>query len=318
MFVGTVEAALDQPLLQDLRGKVNLIFTSPPFPLVCKKRYGNETGEKYLQWLEGLAPRLAELLTDDGSIVVEVGNAWVKGSPVMSTLSVEALLAFKNAANLYLCQQVICHNPARLPSPAAWVNVRRIRLKDSFTQVWWMSRGETPKADNRKVLTPYGDDMKRLLKSQHYNSGRRPSGHVISATGFLTDHGGAIPPSVVDATPDANVPGSLLKFTGTAWDANYRHYCRDNGVPAHPARMQTELAAFFIQFLTEPGDLVLDPFAGSNTTGAVAEGLGRRWLGIEANHEYATGSKGRFPQFWNNSTAAVHHPLSKKARNNGT
>jgi len=294
MIHGKIEDALVGSPLQDNKGKINLIVTSPPFPLVRKKRYGNETGEAYLQWLEALAMPLTELLAEDGSIVIEIGNAWEEGAPIMSTLPLEALLAFKRAAKLNLCQHVICHNPARLPSPAAWVNLKRARLKDSFTHVWWMSKAEFPKADNRRVLNPYSKDMKKLLKRQSYNAGTRPSGHVISQTGFLTDHGGAIGPNVLDLTGE-HFPDSLLKYTGTGWDAGYRTYCKERGVPTHPARMQSSLSAFFIQFLTDEEDLVLDPFAGSNTTGSVAESLKRRWIGVEADRDYVDGSLGRFP-----------------------
>ena len=216
----------------------------------------------------------------------------------MSTLPMEALLAFKKAADLHLCQYAVCHNPARLPGPAAWVTVKRIRLKDAYTHVWWMSRSLYPKANNRKVLTPYSADMKRLLKKKSYNPGRRPSGHVISPTGFLQDHGGAISSNVIDLDPNSDkVPSSLLKFAGTGWENEYRAYCHANNLKLHPARMQQGLAAFFIDFLTDEGDLVVDPFAGSNTTGAAAEQMGRRWIGIEARADYAQGSKGRFPQF---------------------
>jgi DNA modification methylase len=51
-----------------------------------------------------------------------------------------------------------------------------------------------------------------------------------------------------------------------------------------------------VKFLTEPGDLVLDPFGGSNSTGAVAERLKRRWISIEANDEYVKASRARFPR----------------------
>ncbi|WP_414899725.1 DNA-methyltransferase [Sphingomonas flavalba] len=294
MLHGRIETALTSPLLQQHRGKVNLIVTSPPFPLVRKKRYGNETGEAYLQWLESLAQPLTDLLTEDGSIVIEIGNAWEEGSPIMSTLPLEALLAFKRSAKLNLCQHVICHNPARLPSPAAWVNLKRARLKDSFTHVWWMSKAEFPKADNRRVLNPYSKDMKKLLERQSYNAGTRPSGHVISEKGFLTDHGGSIGPNVLDLTGE-HYPDALLKYTGTGWDKGYRSYCKDNGLVAHPARMQSSLSAFFIQFLTDEDDLVLDPFGGSNTTGSVAENLNRRWVSVEADRGYVDGSLGRFP-----------------------
>lgn len=295
MYAGKVELALERKPLSHLQGKVNLVFTSPPFPLVRKKRYGNETGAEYIRWLKSLAPRLCDLLADDGSIVIEIGNSWEPGVPVMSTLGLEALLAFKEAGKLKLCQQVICHNPARLPSPAQWVNVKRERLKDSFTHVWWMSRAEHPKADNRRVLLPYSQHMKSLLKSQKYNAGVRPSGHRISDTGFLTNHGGAIAPNVLSVEDDAaSLPEALLKLSGTAVDNKYRDYCAKLKLEAHPARMQLGLALFFIQFLTEPDDLVFDPFGGSNTTGYASELLKRRWLTVEANSEYVRGSAGRF------------------------
>jgi site-specific DNA-methyltransferase (cytosine-N4-specific) len=300
MYIGKVEDALKTPSFQKLKGSVNLIVTSPPFPLVTKKQYGNETGESYIRWLENLGPQLADLLTTDGSIVLEIGNAWVEGVPVMSTLPLEALLAFKQAANLHLCQHIICHNPARLPGPAAWVTVKRARLKDSYTHVWWMSRSPWPKADNRRVLVPYSADMKRLIAKKRYNAGRRPSGHVISQSGFLQDNGGSISANVIDFDPRAEkVPADLLKFSGTTWESSYREYCTRHNLPAHPARMQPGLVGFFINFLTDPGDLVMDPFAGSNTTGATAEELKRRWIAVEARADYALGSKGRFLKFAN-------------------
>jgi DNA modification methylase len=299
MYVSKIESALETAVFRKLSGKVDLVFTSPPFPLVRKKRYGNETGEAYIAWLEALAPRLTQMLSDTGSVVMEIGNSWVSGKPVMSTLSLEALLAFKKAGKLHLCQHLICHNPARLPGPAQWVNVERIRLKDSFTHVWWMSKTERPKADNRNVLIAYSEDMKRLLRRQIYNSGKRPSGHVISEKGFLKNWGGAIAPSVLSAAVSDTTPESLLRFGGTAVETAYREYCERKGLETHPARMQASLAAFFVQFLTDENDLVLDPFSGSNTTGSVAETLGRRWISVEANEEYAKGSKGRFAKYVN-------------------
>lgn len=294
LMLGKIEAALETAAFKKLTGKVSLILTSPPFPLVRKKKYGNETGETYVRWLAELAPKLANLLTDDGSIVLEIGNAWLPGEPIMSTLPLEALLAFKKGGDLHLCQQVICHNPARLPSPAAWVTIKRVRLKDSYTHVWWMSKTPNPKADNRRVLTPYKSDMLKLLATKKYNAGQRPSGHKISEGGFFTDHGGAISPNVVDVGDPHTIPSSLLRFANTGWDASYRAYCEAHELEAHPARMQPGLAAFFIEMLTDPNDLVLDPFAGSNTTGTVAEALDRRWVGVEAERAYAEGSKGRF------------------------
>lgn len=298
LLVGRIEDALDSPHLRRVKGKVDLIFTSPPFPLVRKKKYGNKVGDDYLNWLRALAPRLGELLSEKGSLVIEIGNAWEPGLPVMSTLPLRALLAFQESAGLHLCQYTVCHNPARLPTPAQWVTIKRERLKDSFTHVWWLAKDPHPNANNRKVLLPYSEHMKSLLERGTYNAGKRPSGHVISEKGFLEDHGGAIAASVLltEEEEGKRVPKAVLKFSNTAWDTNYRAYCEAQGLKAHPARMRPDLVAFFVEFLTSPKDLVFDPFAGSNTTGFVAETMHRRWLGVEANPEYAKGSVGRFPE----------------------
>lgn len=285
MYVGKSEEVLVSPGLEAIRGKVSLIFTSPPFPLNRKKRYGNEQGAAYIQWLEKFAPLFREFLAPNGSIVVEMGNAWEPGQPVMSTLALEALLAFLRAGQFNLCQQLICYNPTRLPTPAQWVNVERIRLKDAYTHLWWMSPNEKPSADNRKVLKPYSAAMLRLLKSGKYNSGRRPSEHHIGAKSFLRNNAGAI-------------PSNVLTFSNTSAADPYLRYCREQGYSPHPARMPAGLPEFFIQFLTKPRALVLDPFGGSNTTGAAAEKLKRRWVSIEANQDYVDASRGRFEQTW--------------------
>ena len=295
MYQGDLEQVLRQRPLIDSTGQVQLILTSPPFPLNKKKKYGNLTGDAYLNWLTGLAVLLREYLKPDGSIVLELGNAWNPGSPTMSTLPLKALLGFLEAGDLKLCQEFICFNPARLPTPAQWVNIERTRVKDAFTRVWWMSPGERPKADNKKVLTKYSKSMQALLRKGTYNSGHRPSGHNIGSKSFLSDNGGAIPPNVLVPTeePEHLPLSEVLPISNTRAKDDYQEYCRSNGLPVHPARMQEKLAEFFVEFLTDEGDLVLDPFAGSNTTGAVAQRLRRRWVSVELNSEYVAGAEAR-------------------------
>ncbi len=295
MYEGDSLELLERPPLSTAAGNVQLILTSPPFPLNKKKKYGNLNGDAYLDWLTGTAALFREYLTPDGSIVMELGNAWNAGSPTMSTLPLRALLGFLEAGELHLCQEFICFNPARLPTPAQWVNIERIRIKDAFTRVWWMSPNERPKANNRNVLTGYSKSMLELLKRGTYNSGRRPSGHNIGVDSFLSNNGGAIPPNVL-VPEDASDPGVLfevLPIANTRAADAYQEFCRQNGITIHPARMQEKLAEFFVEFLTDEGDMVLDPFAGSNTTGAVAERLNRRWISIERDKGYVEGAAGR-------------------------
>lgn len=281
MLHGMSDELLQEGALARFEGKVHLIFTSPPFPLNRKKRYGNETGDAYIQWLETFGPLFKKMLAPKGSIVIEMGNSWEPGSPVMSTLALRALLNFQTQNDLHLCQEFIWQNPAKLPTPAQWVNVERIRVKDSFTKLWWLSPVEKPKANNQRVLREYSQSMKNLLKKGAYNSGKRPSEHHIGVKSFLKNNGGAI-------------PSNVLTFANTMNSDAYQTYCRKHDLQLHPARMPIELAKFFIKFLTSPGDLILDPFGGSNTTGAAAEELNRYWISIEASEDYIEGSRGRF------------------------
>ncbi|HZH42211.1 MAG TPA: site-specific DNA-methyltransferase [Gemmatimonadales bacterium] len=299
-YVGDAKHLLRSALAQGLRGKVQLILTSPPYPLNRKKSYGNHTGAGYKRWFIGLAPLFAELLRPDGSIVIELGNAWLPGRPVQALLHLESLLGFVRApdANLRLCQEFVCFNPARLPSPAAWVTVNRLRVTDSFTHVWWMAKSDFPKADNGRVLRPYSQDMLDLLRRGTYNNGRRPSHHGISKEGFLRNNGGSIAQNVLEIeTLDPNHPPRLpnvLRIANTGSNDFFFRECRARDITPHPARMPSGLASFFVHFLTDPGDLVLDPFAGSNTTGFVSELAGRRWVAIEKEKAYVAQSRIRF------------------------
>jgi site-specific DNA-methyltransferase (cytosine-N4-specific) len=319
LFSGEFEKIISNSEFTPLKGRIQLLFTSPPFALNNKKRYDNKQGEEYKKWLASYGRIFRELLTEDGSLVIELGNAWEPGIPVMSTLALEALLDLKREGNFYLCQQFVVNNPARLPSPAQWVTVKRKRLTDSFTHIWWLSKTPDPKADNRRVLRPYSESMMRLLQRGSYNDGKRPSEHVIGQTSFLKDNGGAIPHNVLKFKSD-NLQNyistgynkqvsedvlevenwlfgqsNLLEYANTSANDPYIRFCKENRITLHPARMHIGVPTFFINFLTDPGDIVMDPFAGSNTTGAAAEQLDRKWLSFEPIEDYIEGSKGRFP-----------------------
>ena len=275
------EVVNTQYLLPHYTNKIQMIFTSPPFPLNRAKKYGNLNGDEYKKWLCDVIKSMLPLLTDDGSIVIEVGNAWNAGEPTFSTLPMETLLEIKKECGLYLCQEFIYHNPARLPTPIQYVNIERVRVKDSFTRIWWLSKIPNPKANNRNVLTQYSKQMKKLLESGKYNAGNRPSEHSISESAFNKDNGGAIPSNVIITSNTNSQDKYLVK-------------CKEKGLKIHPARMPTDIPNFFINFLTDEKDIVLDCFSGSNTTGWCAETLGRKWISIEADEDYYRGSKYRF------------------------
>lgn len=269
-------------LMQEIEDEsVNLVVTSPPFALTRQKAYGNKEDDEYVEWFMPFAAEIRRILKEDGSFVIDLGGAYRKGNPTRSLYQFELLLKLCREGGFHLAQECYHYNPTRLPTPAEWVTVRRVRLKDSINVVWWLSKSKNPKSDNRKVLLKYSDAMEELLRRQTYNAGKRPSEHDIKPHSFLTNHGGAIAPNVLAlANSDSN--------------SGYIHRCKENGIILHPARFPVAFAEFFISFLTDDGDMVLDPFGGSGATGEAAEGLGRNWITIEINEEYVRGSKMRF------------------------
>ena len=229
------------------------------------------------------------MLSEDGSLVLNIGGSYNKGVPTRSLYHFKLLIALVEQIGFHLAQECFWYNPAKMPMPAEWVTVRRIRIRDSVEYVWWLSKTPYPKASNRTVLKPYSKDMHRL-NQRGLNHTTRPSGHNIKPSFSDIDAGGSIPTNVVEE----DIPADMLKFGNNAANDLYTIRCKQAGIKLHPARFPAALPEFFIRFLTDKNDLVLDPFAGSNTTGAVAERLNRRWIAIESVESYLVASKFRF------------------------
>ena len=265
---------------------VDLVLTSPPFALLRQKTYGNQEQDKYVEWLGRFGEAVYRVLKDSGSFVVDLGGVYQRGKPVRSLYNYRVLLDFCDRLGYELAEEFFWFNPAKLPSPIEWVNKRKIRAKDAVNTVWWFSRFAEPKADVTRVLVPYSERMKTLLKDpeKFYRPKGRPSGHDIAKT-FGKENGGAIPPN-------------LLQIANTESNSAYLRLCKMLGRDSHPARFPSALPRFFIKFLTDPGDVVVDIFSGSNTTGEAAELLDRRWLSMDLDRKYAALSAVRFMDRW--------------------
>ncbi len=256
---------------------IDLIMTSPPYGLRKKKEYGNADPETYVNWFMPFAEEFLRVLKPTGSFVLNIGGGWEKGTPTRSLYQFQLLIEL--CKKFKLAEEFIWNKPASLPTPAEWVTIRRIRVKDSIEYVWWLSKTANPKADNRRVLQPYSESMLALLKNG-YEAKLRPSGHKISEK-FGVDNKGSIPPN-------------FLSFSNTESNSYYLQMCKKHGIKPHPARYPLKLPEFFVKFLTQERDVVLDPFAGSNVTGEAAERLKRKWIAFELSEEYLKGSKFRF------------------------
>lgn len=265
---------------------INLVITSPPFALEGRKKtYGNYEGEEYISWLCSFAKLVYDKLTSDGSFVLDLGGVYNKGTPTYSLYQFRVLIKLCDEIGFHLAQPFYWHNPSALPSPIEWVNKRKLRAKNSVNTIWWLSKSSWPKANVAKVLVPYSSRMKRLMNRPEEfvkeEGVARPSGHVMGMSSWIHDNGGAIPPN-------------LLKIPNSESNSQYLRLCKDHGIRPHPARFPSGIPEFFIKMLTDENDLVVDIFAGSNTTGFVAQQLLRRWVSIELSEEYAATSVFRF------------------------
>ena len=261
---------------------VDLVITSPPFALQREKSYGNVEQEAYVSWLFAFCEKVYRVLAPQGSFVLDLGGAYQSKRPVRSLYNYRILIKLCDDLDFRLAEEFFWYNPSKLPSPIEWVNKRKIRAKDAVNTIWWLSKTDNPKANVSNVLVPYSERMKKLLKNpeKFYQPKERPSGHDIGKA-FANNNGGAI-------------PSNLLQIPNTESSSRYIQLCKAANIAAHPARFPQKLPQFFINFLTEPGDTVLDIFAGSNTTGAAAELLRRHWIAFEQNRSYLAASAFRF------------------------
>ncbi|MDP1591098.1 MAG: site-specific DNA-methyltransferase [Prosthecobacter sp.] len=270
-------------LLTELEdGSIDLVMTSPPFALLREKEYGNKQQHEYVSWLAQFGRLVKDKLKENGSFVLDLGGAYEIGQPSRSLYPFRVLIEFCDTLGFHLAEDFYWYNPSKLPSPIEWVNKRKLRAKDAVNTLWWFSKTPWPKANVSKVLAEYSDRMKKLIEdpAAFYTPKKRPSGHDIGAS-FGKDNGGAI-------------PSNLLQIPNSESNGCYLRGCKAVEAKGHPARFPAKLPEFFIRFLTEPGDVVLDIFAGSNTTGQVAEREGRRWLAFEERLDYLAASSFRF------------------------
>lgn len=268
---------------------VDLVFTSPPYALHFKKEYGNVSKADYVEWFLAFAKEIYRTLADDGSFVLNIGGSYNPKTPTRSLYHFKLMIALVEEIGFHLAQECFWYNPAKMPVPAEWVTVRRVRIRDSVEYVWWFSKTAFPKADNRKVLRPYSADMIRLAK-KGVRATVRPSGHNINSSFDKIENGGSIPTNVVEE----QIPTEMLVLGNNAANDIYTKRCKEASIKIHPARFPAALPEFFIKLLTDEGDVVVDPFAGSNTAGSVAEKLERRWIAMELVEEYLEASKFRF------------------------
>src|SRR5205085_7411953 len=190
-------------------------------------------------WFLSFAREFYRVLKPEGSFVLNIGGSYNKGTPTRSLYQYKLLIALVEEIGFHLAQELYWYNPAKLPMPAEWVTVRRIRVKDAVEHIWWFGKTHSPKANNLNVLKPYSPDMIRL-NNRGVRATVRPSGHSIKKSFEKIQAGGAIAPNVLEQ----RLADDFLKFGNNAANDIYTKRCKEAGIKIHPARFPAMLPEF--------------------------------------------------------------------------
>ena len=265
---------------------IHLCLTSPPYCLSRPRYYGNPSEQDYVDFVcESLEPIVRNLVAG-GSICLNISNdIFEKGLPARSLYRERLVLALNDRLGLRLMDQMVWENRSKAPGPIQWASKKRFLLNTGWEPVYWFTNDPARvRSDNRRVLKPHSPRHQRLIDQ----GGERRD--AIFADGANRIKTGSF------SNPTAgSIPKNVLSFGHRcAQQTPARNALRSAGLPVHGAAMPFALADFLVKFLSEPGDLVVDPFAGICTTADASERNGRRWIASEIMFEYLWGASHRF------------------------
>lgn len=270
----------------NLGEQIHLALTSPPFPLACPRLYGNQPASAYVDWLcEVLEPIVREL-APGGSVVLSLTNdVFERGSPGRSTYLERLVVALEDRLGLSLMDRFVWVNPSRPPGPVQWASLRRTHVHTGWDPVLWFSNDpHLVAADNRRVLEPHTPRQAALI---------RAGGEARARSSC--DGAYRLRPGSFSGQTDGRIPRNVITAGHRCFDQSpARAFAKEHGLAQHGASMPLALASRLVKHLVGPGDLVVDPFAGLNTTARAAELHGARWLTTEAAAEYALSGAQRF------------------------
>lgn len=259
---------------------IHLILSSPPYPLNEPRVYGNVKEKEYVDWLCYMIEPIVKNLVDGGSVVLNISNdISIKESPHKSLYKERLVLALHDRLSLYKMDEIPWVNTSKIPSNP-WATQKKVQMLPAWEPILWLCNSPTKtKADTTRILQPYSESHLRYVahggSKKDYING--DGTYHVKKGAFSQLNDGALPKNVFQR-------GHRSSSTN-----NYHQLCKFLGLPKHPATFPIEIPKYFIQFLTEKGDCVADPFGGRGTTLLAAEELGRRWIGGDIIWEYLRG-----------------------------
>jgi len=265
---------------------IHLLLTSPPYPIREARAYGAVTPQQYIDFICGAIEPIVKNLAPGASVALNVTNDCFQSRSPARVISHERLcVALEDRFGLSKMDSLIWHKTSAPPGPIQWASINRMQLNQGYELVLWFTNDPSKVfSDNRRVLQPHSEKHLELIAA---GGEKRTASYSDGAYRIKEGSFGNITPG--------KIPTNVLSFAHSCADQRqYKKRARELGLPVHGAPMPLRLAKFLIEFLTEPGHLVVDRFAGSMTTAKAAELTGRRWLAAEMMAEYVRGGAERF------------------------
>ncbi|MEJ6003691.1 DNA methyltransferase [Paucibacter soli] len=265
---------------------IAVAITSPPYPLANPRAYGNPSQEEWVDFVCRSLEPIVKRLLPGGTIAVNLSNdVFEPGSPARSLYRAKFEIAMYERLGMSLLDQVIWENPSKPPGPFQWASKRRMQLNVGYEPILVFCNDPLKCfADNRRVLQPHTETHKKLIErggEQRARSNSDGSYRVYQGS-YGNETAGRIPKNVLRYGHSCADQRSMRKMAKAA------------GLPVHGASMPLALAIFLVKWLSRPGDLIVDPFGGTQTTAKAAELLGRLWATSEIYAEYVWNGKFRF------------------------
>ena len=247
-------------------GSVNLIMTSPPYADRRKSTYGGIHPDKYVEWFLPRAAEFKRVLTDDGSFILNIKENVVGGE--RHTYVLELILALRKQGWLWT-DEYIWHKSN--PVPGKWPN----RFRDGWERCLHFTKAKKFKMRQDEVRVPVGDWAQTRLANLSDTDRQRQDSKTGSGQGRTM----------------ANWVGRDTVYpTNVLWLAAE---CANKG---HSAVFPVALPEWFVKLFSDEGDVVLDPFSGSGTTGVACRTLGRRFVGIDMLQENCDLARNRWAE----------------------
>lgn len=274
------------------------MITSPPYPLKSKRAYGNPDVDQYVDFICDAIEPILPKLADGGSICLNVSNdIFMSKSPARSTYWMKLCIALEERLSLHYMDDLLWTSN-KIPGPTMWCCRTKQQLKHGYEHCLWFTNNPAKCfSDNRRVLQPNTKAHQKFVDKGgiKQNSINGDGAYVKNIGDFSNPQlTGTIPYNHIYVPNHCNESRAVKK------------HAQELGLPSHSAKMPLSLASFLVKFLTRPGDLVVDLFGGTLTTGQASQNNGRHFVILEMMLEYIVQG---FHRFRNESSTWINPKL---------